>query len=92
MQPVRMSLLWGRVQIYCIAMHPEVEARVVEELDRVLGGAPAQYHDLERLTYLGQTVKEVLRLYPAIPIFPREALADDQLPSGDRVCAGELVK
>lgn len=31
---------------------------------------------------------QVLRLYPAIPIFPREALAEDVLPSGDRVLAG----
>lgn len=31
---------------------------------------------------------QVLRLYPAIPIFPREALEDDMLPSGDHVLAG----
>ena len=34
------------------------------------------------------SLRQVLRLYPAIPIFPREALADDMLPSGDRVQAG----
>jgi hypothetical protein len=34
-------------------------------------------------------VKEVLRLYPAIPVFPREAAADDVLPSGHPVSAGE---
>lgn len=34
-------------------------------------------------------MKEVLRLYPAIPVFPREAAADDVLPSGHPVSAGE---
>ena len=31
----------------------------------------------------------MLRLYPAIPIFPREAASADRLPSGHRVDAGE---
>jgi cytochrome P450 len=46
------------------------------------------YEDLEKLTYLKQVVKEVLRLYPAIPMFPREASMDDILPTGHRVDAG----
>jgi cytochrome P450 len=49
------------------------------------------YEDLEKLTYLKQVVKEVLRLYPAIPMFPREASMDDILPTGHRVDAGALV-
>ena len=52
------------------------------------GGRPPQYTDLEALQYTTQAVKEVLRLYPAIPIFPREAAAADRLPSGHRVDAG----
>ena len=53
------------------------------------GGRPPQYSDLEALQYTTQAVKEVLRLYPAIPIFPREAASADRLPSGHRVDAGE---
>jgi hypothetical protein len=37
-------------------------------------------------------VKEVLRLYPAIPVFPREAAADDVLPTGHPVSAGEAAQ
>lgn len=53
------------------------------------GGRPPQASDLEALEYTTQAVKEVLRLYPAIPIFPREAASADRLPSGHRVDAGE---
>ena len=53
------------------------------------GGRPPQASDLEALQYTAQAVKEVLRLYPAIPIFPREAASADRLPSGHRVDAGE---
>ena len=38
-----------------------------------------------------QAVKEVLRMYPPIPLFPRTAAEDDVLPSGHRVQAGDVV-
>lgn len=54
------------------------------------GTAAPTYEDLERLPYLKQVIKEVLRLYPAIPMFPREATTDDILPTGHRVDAGTV--
>ena len=32
-----------------------------------------------------QVIKEVLRLYPPIPIFPRTAAGHDTLPTGHKV-------
>lgn len=43
------------------------------------------------MPYLQQVVKEVLRLYPAIPVFPREAKDADTLASGHYVDAGDVV-
>jgi hypothetical protein len=40
-------------------------------------------------SYLQACIKEVMRLYPAIPVFPREAAADDVLPSQQPVNKGE---
>ena len=47
-----------------LAEHPAVEARVHAELDDVLGAAPVQPGDLERLPYLRAVLEETLRLYP----------------------------
>ncbi len=63
---------------------------MAQELSSQLGGAPPSFAALERLPYLEACVKEVLRLYPAIPMFPRVAASNDTLPSRHSVHAGEL--
>jgi len=77
--------------LYCISAHPHVEQAVQEELVRVLGDRLPSYADLENMPYLQAAIKEVLRLYPAIPVFPREAAEDDQLPTGHPVSQGDVV-
>ena len=58
---------------YLLARHPEVEARLVAELDEVLGDRPPGVEDLGRLTYTDKIIKETLRLYPPVWAFVREA-------------------
>ncbi|MCP3798435.1 cytochrome P450 [Allokutzneria sp. A3M-2-11 16] len=43
---------------------PGIQARVAAELDEVLAGRPVTFDDLPELTYTGQVVNEVLRMYP----------------------------
>jgi cytochrome P450 len=65
---------------YSIASHPEVQARLIEEVDAVLGDRPATYADLPRLPYTEMVVKESLRLYPPVwALFGREPHADVEL-------------
>lgn len=59
---------------YLLAKHPEVEAKLHQELDEVLGGRIPTLADLSRLTYLEQVIKETLRLYPPGWIFGRTPL------------------
>jgi cytochrome P450 len=65
---------------YLLAGHPEVEARLLREVDEVLGDRPATYEDLRRLRYTEMVVKESMRLYPASAfLFGREAVEDVEL-------------
>ncbi len=60
---------------YLVAKHPEVQAQLVEEVDRALAGRTAAYADLPQLPYVEMVVKEALRLYPPTWILlPREVV------------------
>ena len=73
---------------YLVARHPAVEAKLIEEVDRVLAGRRAEYADVARLPYAEMVVKESLRYYPPTwALFPREAIepveiGDTKLPKG----------
>lgn len=80
-----MTWIW-----YLLALHPEIEARVHEEVDRVTGGRPIEAGSLSELRYARQALDETMRLYPPIPAVLRQAAADDEI-CGHKVKAGSLV-
>lgn len=55
------ALTWA---CYLLAQHLHVTSRLLSEIEAQLGGQPPTPSDLERLPYLEQVVKEVLRIYP----------------------------
>lgn len=62
---------------YLLSQHPQVEARLHEEVDSVLDGRKAALADLPSLKYTGMIIKEALRLYPpAWVLNAREAVED----------------
>jgi cytochrome P450 len=75
---------------YLLAIHPEAEARLHRELDRVLGDRPPNEHDLPNLVYLRQIIDETLRLYPPAPTMLRSAVADD-IVCGRRIPRKSIV-
>lgn len=57
---------------YFLLQNPAVLARAYEEVDRVLGAdaaVPPTYAQVNQLTYIGQVLKESLRLWPTAPVF-----------------------
>jgi cytochrome P450 len=62
-----------------LSLHPEVDARLHEELTRVLGGRPATLEDLPQLRYLDWVVTESMRLYPPAWAVGRTALEDCEI-------------
>lgn len=73
---------------YLLATHPGVEARLVEELDAVLGDRSPGVEDVPRLEYAERLLAETLRLYPPTWIYTRVPIEADTLASGAEVPAG----
>lgn len=65
--------------LYFLSKNPEIEARLVEEADRVLGrdySYRPSYADIDRLEYTGRVLKETLRLHPTAPGFSKYVQRD----------------
>ena len=74
-----------------LARHPEIEARVVEEADRVLGGRLPTWDDVPKLDYISRVFEETLRMYPPVWTLSREAIADDVV-GGHHIPKGSTVQ
>jgi cytochrome P450 len=75
---------------YALSGHPEAEARMHAELERVLGGRRPESADLARLPYTRAVLAESMRLYPPVWGMGRRALADLTLAGYD-IPRGSLV-
>ena len=81
------ALTWT---LYLLARSPEWAAALEEEIERVAGGARIAAEHVDKLVLVQQVLKESMRLYPPVPIFSRQALADATL-DGHPVRAGTSV-
>lgn len=61
---------------WLLATHPDVDAKLADELDAVLGGRAPTQADVERLPLTSAVVRESLRLYPPAWTQARFAAAD----------------
>jgi cytochrome P450 len=65
------ALTWT---LYLLSQHPNIEARLLADIDRVLGGRLPTPADLPQLAYVEQVVAESLRLYPAVYMVARRVI------------------
>jgi len=75
---------------FLLSENPEAEARLHEELDRVLGGRPPSAGDAERLPFTRAVAAESMRLYPPAWSIARRALTDLEL-GGYRITRRSIV-
>jgi cytochrome P450 len=73
-----------------LSQHPEVRARLEEEVDRVLQGRVPTAVDARALDYTNRVIQETQRHYPSVWATGRRALADDvidayRMPAGKNV-------
>ncbi|CAG8685276.1 1289_t:CDS:2, partial [Cetraspora pellucida] len=79
--------------IWHMCKNPHEKAKVLQELDEVLGSDPMKsipFESLDRLKYTEAFIKEVLRLNPVLPFLWKMATNDDTL-GGMRWKAGTSV-
>ncbi len=76
---------------YLLSQHPEIEAKLHAEVDRVLGRRAATLADLEQLRYTKAVIEEAMRLYPPAWSFAREAVTPIEM-GGYQIPAGSEVR
>ena len=84
---------------YVLATRPDVEEKLIAEIDEITGGDPEYelaYDDLMRVPYMTQVIKETLRIYPPMPVTVRRSLKDGRLGryrmrKGDVIFVGTLA-
>ena len=64
---------------YLLSLHPEKEARLLTEVNDVLGSRTPTVDDIPRLRYTEMVVLESMRLYPPAYTFGREAVASCEI-------------
>jgi cytochrome P450 len=70
------ALAWA---LHLLANHPRVEAKVVDEIRRVLVDRPLDHDRIARLEYIRMVIEEAMRLYPPAWILSRQANEEDEI-------------
>lgn len=76
---------------YLLAQHPEIEARLHEEVDRVLGDRLPTLEDLRNLPYTEMIIKEGMRLYPPAWILNGRLALNDTEIDGYPIPADSII-
>ena len=72
-----LALAWT---FYLLSLHPEIEERVVQEVEAVTKGGTLREGHVEALSYTRQVVLEAMRLYPPAPVVVRTATQPRAMP------------
>ncbi|XP_046574879.1 cytochrome P450 3A6-like [Haliotis rubra] len=59
---------------YALATNPDIQDKVYEEIDTVLGDEEPSYENIIQMRYMEQVFNETLRMFPIVPITTREAM------------------
>ena len=62
--------------LYLLAESPEEEAKLVKEIQDVVGDREIEFSDIKNLRFTDACFKEAIRLYPPVPYFPRKSEMD----------------
>jgi cytochrome P450 len=88
-----LTLSWA---LYLLAQHPEVEARVLEEVENAIENRQPTMSDIGSLAYTESVLKETMRLYPPAWSVARTAIHEFELegypiPGGANIVASQWI-
>lgn len=86
-----MGMSWA---LYLIALHPEHQELIHQELDAIFGSdkvRPVTSEDLKQMKYMECCLKESQRLYPSVPFITRKC-EQDAVISGRKVPKGTDIQ
>ncbi|GFS46964.1 cytochrome P450 4C1 [Nephila pilipes] len=78
-ETVSLTITWA---LYLIGLHPDVQVKIHEELDKIFGSdmqRDVTESDLNDLKYLDCVLKETNRLYTAVPVIIRQLQEDTNI-------------
>ncbi|KIK66031.1 hypothetical protein GYMLUDRAFT_158739 [Collybiopsis luxurians FD-317 M1] len=78
--------------LLAMVMHPDVQVRGQEEIDSVIGGDRLPtFEDRQSLPYVESIYREVMRLYPPLPLGVSHATTEDDVYRGYHIPQGCIV-
>ena len=81
------ALSWA---FYALSSHHQVEETLAKEISETFGDSDPTF-EVKEMRYATAFVSETLRLYPSVPKDPKNAVADDVLPDGTQIKAGDWI-
>ena len=81
------TMTWA---FYLLANAPWAERRLLDEIETVCNGRPVAMSDVQNLDWCRSVILETLRLYPPVPLLPRQAREADRIADVE-VEAGSLI-
>ena len=80
------ALSWA---LYCLACDPQAQMGIVAEVERVVGAGRLEFEHIPKLRFTRDVFREVLRLYPPVPMMVRETVQPETFRGTD-LAAGSL--
>ncbi|KAF5277787.1 hypothetical protein FQR65_LT03767 [Abscondita terminalis] len=79
--------------LYALSKHPEIQvfSQIFKEITTVLGKEQLTFENLQKLKYLEQVIKEVLRMYSPVPVIAR-VLTEDATYEGTTIPKGTILE
>lgn len=77
--------------LFELAQHPSIVQHIRKEIAEVCGSGQIKYEHIKKLRYVQAVLDEGLRLHPSVPFDGKLTVADDVLPDGTVMKAGNLL-